>query len=111
MNNYRKLLSVLLVLLLIFPLIYQAVHLYHGHGLRIKSHESEIISNINVEFHIEFDDCLICDFDYVVFLAGQTIHTFSRLAYAVIDLPLETIDITFQYGGFITSLRGPPAIF
>ena len=109
MNNYRRHYSVVLAFLLIFPLVFQAVHVFHDHGLRTDNIEFENNTHPTIELHVEFDDCLICDFEYVVFLDEQQIHSSSKLDFFAFDLPLGTTDIPFQFDGFIPHLRGPPA--
>ena len=99
----------LLAVLLVFPMVYQTVHLFHDHGLRIQSNDAPLTVNKNVEFHSEFDDCLICDFDYVVFLADEQIPASSELQYLVLDYALTQLDIPFHFEGFNKLLRAPPA--
>lgn len=108
MVNLRKHLSVILVLLLVFPMIYQTTHLFHDHGSQLKSSESQTTPNNVVELHDEFNDCLICDFDYVVFLTKDQFHTCSNQVYFLLDFPITKTEIPIQFDGFNNSLRAPP---
>jgi hypothetical protein len=109
MKNNKRQISIVLVLLLVFPMVYQTLHLFHGHGFQITSDKSHKSENKIIELHNEFDDCLICDFNYVVFLAGDQIKASSELVYCVLDFPLINKNFSFLFQGFNNLLRAPPA--
>lgn len=108
MYRLKRHISVLLAALLIFPLIYQSAHLVHGHGLQFKSNDTAgpLISHVN--FRVELEDCLICDFDYLSFLPGKSLEANPLQVYLQFEIPIRNTEYLFRYAGFNHSLRAPP---
>jgi hypothetical protein len=107
MKDLRNKLPVLFAILLVFPLVYQTIHLFDGHGIQPNNDKSINLNSV-VEVHDQPDKCLICDFEYVVFLAADHIESFSIQVFLKLDQPLINTPVSFLFQGFNTLLRAPP---
>ena len=101
-----------LMLAVLFAVSYQSIHTFshnhhlktehcdHSHGLSFKSVEKTFSQN---------DDCPICDFKFVAFLAPEVFHFHFKPSFYEIPYAFNrTNSCITTYSGTSVYLRGPP---
>ncbi|WP_220760972.1 hypothetical protein [Flavobacterium sp. UMI-01] len=115
MKKKGVILHVLLTLILLFPIVFQLVHIYEHHSEQNKK-QLELVSNSNsgnqrIADDTLSEDCFVCDYTFTVqSLATLFSYSFSYDCAVVATLLLYIPTAVVFYCGSLFSLRAPPVL-
>lgn len=105
-NSYKKLLSILLIVVFFTPTLIKAAHLLY------ENHQGIFISNsTKLELNETHQDCPICVFHFTEILPSKDYQKQERLLFVLNYNPIFGKSISIKYiSPFSFNLRAPPAI-
>ena len=100
-----------LMLAVLFAVSYQSIHTFsHKHHLKTEhcDHSHSLsFKNIKKTFS-QSEDCPICDFKFVAFLAPEVFHFDFIPSFYEIPYQFNSNESSIAYNGTSVYLRGPP---
>lgn len=113
MKKKGVILNVLLTLIILFPILFQVVHIYEHHSEQ-NQNKQEVVTSTSSEDqltadHTVSDNCFVCDYKFTVHtVASIAIYTFFIGCFVATSLLFYSPKPVAFYAGSLFSLRAPP---
>ena len=113
MKKKGVILNVLLTVIILFPILFQVVHIYEHHSEQ-NQNKQEVVTYSNNENQLTADqtvsdNCFVCDYKFTVHTVGSiAIYTFFIGCFIAATLLFYSPKPVAFYAGSLFSLRAPP---